>query len=253
MDDVQGFLKKNWMYVVGALVGLYLVYRFMAGGSGGGDAYSGYASFVNAQNQAGLQQAQIAAQSAAQQASIAAAADKANKEYELGKLQVQASAQTAFLQSQAQMAQAVGQAASGVIGALYQPTIAAMQSAAYENAAALQAGAQVAGAGFVSQASMVQSTSNVTQSVAQGLNSWGSVGQGAGYILSGPTTGQQLIGAGTALGMQGMRSGLFGGRGGSVSNSGVSSGRGSSGEFFSGATSALGSIFSGGGMSGFFG
>lgn len=250
MDDVQGFLKKNWMYIVGALVGLYLVYRFMGGGgSSGGD--NGYAAFVNAQNQAGLQQAQISAQAAAQQASIAAAQDKANKEYELGKLQVQASAQTAFLQSQAAMADSVGKAASGVLGALYQPTIAAMQASAYENAAALTAGAQVAGAGFVSQASMVQSTSNVTQSVAQGLNAWGSVGQGAGYILSGPTTGQQLIGAGTALGMQGMRSGLFGGRGGSVTNNPSTSG--SAGDFFGGATSVLGNVFSGGGFGSFFG
>lgn len=246
MDEARDFLKKNWMYVLGGVIGLYLVMRFMGGGSSS-NAGTGYAAYAAQQNQLGLQYAQISAQTQAAQAQIAAQQDATNKQYELGKMQVQASAQNDFLKSQAMAAESVGKAASGVIGALYTPTIAGMQSAAYENAAALSAAANIAGAGYLAQAGMVSSTSQVTQAVAQGLNQWGGVAQGAGWILSGPTTLQSALGAGTQLGTETIRAGAMGNRGGSVTSGGLGSGGGGIwGNLFATGVSSVGGMFGGG-------
>lgn len=247
MDEARDFLKKNWYYVLGGVIGLYLVMRFMGGGSSS-NAGTGYAAYAAQQSQLGLQYAQISAQTQAAQAQIAAQQDATNKQYELGKMQLQASAQSDFLKSQAAAAESVGKAASGVIGALYQPTIAAMQSSAYENAAALQSAATIAGAGYLAQSGMVSSTSQVTQAVSQGLGQWGGVAQGAGWILQGPSTGQSLIQGATQLGTAGLASGAFGGRGGSVTGGGLgtgsSSGGGIWGSLFSSGVGALSGTFS---------
>lgn len=190
MNDLPEMLKKNWPYVVGGIIGLYLVWRFMSGGSAsGGDG--GLSAYYAAQAQQ-----QAAAQSAAAQAAqIQAEKDIAQQQYDLGLKQLQISGQTEYLKSQAQMAQAVGDSAAKLVGSLYTPTIAAMQSAAYENAAALTAASQVAAAGFISQQGTVQATSDVTRAVSDAVQAWGPVSEGIGSILgSRPGAVQTVVG-----------------------------------------------------------
>src|SRR5690606_10552358 len=130
------------------------------------------------------------------QAEMKNAREIANAELSLKGKAIEASAQNEFLKSQASMADAVGKSASGVIGALFNPTVAAINSAAYENAAAMNSAAIVAASGFQSQADTVGYTSNVTRSISDAVNGWGDVAFGIGSIMAGTKSKtEQITGA----------------------------------------------------------
>lgn len=64
MDDVKGFVKSYWPYILGGVAGIYLVMRYSGGSSQG----NGTAQFLAAQAQAGAATQQAGAQSQAIQA-----------------------------------------------------------------------------------------------------------------------------------------------------------------------------------------
>lgn len=182
MDDVKGFLKKYWPYIVGAIVGLYILLRYS---SGGGSSASGgstdYAAFMNAQTQASSQNAALQGQLASVAAQQALDRDKLNaqiaydtKDLDIKKNAVAADAFNAFQNSQAAMAQSLGTSASTIINALNTPAITAMSAGAIENAAALEAAGIVAAQSFNAQSGMVSSTNNAV----------GQVGSIMGNIMS---------------------------------------------------------------------
>ena len=162
--DAEDAIKKYWPWAVGAVVGVLLISRYM-GGAGQSSGDSSLAAFYQSQ----------AAAAAANQANSAAMfqaqtqRDVAIANLDLEKTKVRAANETQYLAAQAQMALAIGQSAAGTVNALYQPTIAALNSAAYENAAALTAGATVAAAGMTAQAV-------ATQTVGEALKGYGNVG-----------------------------------------------------------------------------
>lgn len=164
MDDVKGFVKKYWPYIVGAIVGLYLILRFSAGSSGAGSSGDGgYSAMLAAQAQAAQQNAAIAAQQQAQKDQNAinnrALDVQNNKNY--------ADAFNNFQTSQAAMAAALGDSVSKVIGSLNAPSITAMQAAATENAAALLAAGNVAANSFLSQGEMVKGNGTMISGIFQ--------------------------------------------------------------------------------------
>jgi len=170
MDDVKGFIKERWPWILGGLVGIYLVLKYMGGGSSS-SSDGGMAAYLASQNQAASQMAianaQIQAQRDSQAAANALARDQLNAQIGANNN----ATQVGFLQAQGQAAQNVASAASTVVSALNQPAIAAMNAAAYENAAALTGAAGVAQAGYVAQASNVKSASSVVQAVSQAVGS----------------------------------------------------------------------------------
>lgn len=245
MDNVKDILKKYWPYIVGGIVGLYLIMRYSGGGSASGGT-SDYGAFLQAQTAAATQNANLQAQSNAQNAALklqqdqqnaqlavqqsqislqqqaltgqlafqtaqladarAAAADKSkldnmalnaavvkdNNTLELNRMATQANAFNQFTTAQAAMAQSVGSSTAAVIDALNKPAMVAMQSNAIENAAALQASANVAAAGFLSQGNMVAANSGIAGGLAgaignlqipnlQGQQQQGKIGQALEY------------------------------------------------------------------------
>lgn len=175
MGDAGELLKKYWPWAVGGVVGLLLISRYMGGGSqASGD--SSLAAFYQAQASASAQQqANAAAQMQAQ-----TNRDVAMASIDLQREQVRASSESQYLAAQANMALAVGQSASGTIAALYAPSIAALNAAGYENAAALQAGATVAAAGLTAQGA-------ATAAVGEALKGYGAV---ANAVSSMPASNQ---------------------------------------------------------------
>lgn len=180
MDDVKDFVKQYWPYIVGGLVGIYLLLRFSGGSSSGGGS-SDYAAFMQANAQASQQNAQLQAQQAALAAQAAQAAgelqlnrDALNAQISKDKatLALQQSAVytegfNAFQTSQAAMATAIGGSAAQVITALNQPAITAMQAAAVENAAALEAAGNVAVGSYSAQAAMQAANAATVAAVGQ--------------------------------------------------------------------------------------
>lgn len=167
MDDVKGFLKKYWPYIVGAIVGLYILLRYSSGGSSASGGSTDYAAFMNAQTQASSQNAALQGQLASVAAQQALDRDKLNaqiaydnKDLDIKKNAVAADAFNAFQNSQAAMAQSLGTSASTIINALNTPAITAMSAGAIENAAALEAAGMVAANSFNAQGGMVASTNN---------------------------------------------------------------------------------------------
>lgn len=154
--DVKVFVKNNWPYLVGAVVGIFVVWRFMAGrsaSSGGSDGYSQYLAGQAAQQQlalqAGLQSAQI----------------------ELARQESQANAAANTMAAQAALAESAGAAVSGILAQLNQPALHAMRYSAAENVAALDAASRVAVSSFDAQANLIASQS---ASVASMTNTSGS-------------------------------------------------------------------------------
>lgn len=178
--DAKEMLSKYWYYGVGAILGLYLVMRYMAGSTAAPSGSSDLAAFYSAQTAQGQQAMQLAAQTA----QIQATNDAAARSDALARDTLTAQTTVATIQAQAQMAQAVGQSAAGVVGALYGPTVQAINSAGQENAAAFQSAAVIAGTGFQSQAAIVDSTSKSLATVPQGLNVWSGLSQGIGSMLN---------------------------------------------------------------------
>lgn len=150
--DAKQIVKQYWPWLLGGAIGLYLLTR-NSGSSSGGTVVMGYSDAAYAA------QAQMAAVNA--QAQLASEA--ANREHQLNLATLEAQTKTAYdanmaayVAAQGQAAQGVAAAASGVIGALVAPGIAAMQASAYENAAALDAAAKAASAGYTAQADIVK-------------------------------------------------------------------------------------------------
>lgn len=202
MDDIKGFVKQYWPYILGAVVGLYLILRFAAGGGGsssGGDG--GYAAYLQAQTAAGSQNAALQLQANMQAAQIAAerqtAADKNaldNKaldaqiainlqSLEVTKQKNYSDAFNTFQATQAAMAQAIGSSTAGVLDALNKPAITAMQAGALENMAALEAAGNVAAQSFLAQGGVVEASSAAAAEVTKGL---GSILQGIAGLASQP-------------------------------------------------------------------
>lgn len=170
MDDTKEFLKKYWPYIVGGIIGLWLILRYSGGGSsGGGGADGAYSAYLQAQTAAAAQNAQLGMQQQAQQAQI----NLANKQLDVENNANYATAFNNFQTTQAQMANALGSSVSAVVGALNAPAITAMQSAAYENSAALQAAGNVAAQSFLTQGAISQGTSNM---IGRAISSIGTIG-----------------------------------------------------------------------------
>lgn len=108
MDDAKDFLSKYWPYIVGAVVGLYLILKFSGGNSASNS--TDYASLLAAQAAASQQNAQIGMAQQAQQSQV----DLANKQIDSQNaianksldLQASAATQQFDLQSQAASVQA---------------------------------------------------------------------------------------------------------------------------------------------------
>ena len=214
MDNAKELLKKYWPYVVGGIVGLYLIMRFSGGSSSSGGS-SDYGAFLQAQTAAAAQNANLQAQSNAQNAALKLQQDQQNAQLavqqsqlslqqqaltgelalqttaladaraeaarknaldvsalnasvvrdnntlELNRMSAQANAFNNFTTAQAAMAQSVGSSTAAVIDALNKPALVAMQSNAVENAASLQASANVAAASFLGQGDIVAANSSV--------------------------------------------------------------------------------------------
>ena len=166
MDDVKGFVKKYWPYIVGGIVGLFLILRYSGGSSSSGDGGAGnYAAMLQAQSQAAQQAAAIAAQ---QQAAAAENATN-NKALDIANNKNYADAFNNFQLSQAEMAKSIGSSAAQVIAALNTPAVTAMQAGAVENAAALEAAGNVVANSFLAQAGIVQSSNSLAGSMASAL------------------------------------------------------------------------------------
>src|SRR6187551_14835 len=167
MDDIKGFAKKYWPYIVGGIVGLYLLLRFSTGGSSQAvnPTYQlpqqagidpGLAAQIDAQNQ----------KTALDAKALSAQIDYNNKSLDVLEKKNYSDAFNAFQTSQALMAGAIGESAAQVVGALNAPAITAMQASALENAAALGAAGNVAAASFMAQGDIVSSAANTTVGVA---------------------------------------------------------------------------------------
>lgn len=165
--EIPAIIKDNWPMAVGGIVGIYLILKFMGSkGSStpapviaGGMDSTAYAAMANAN--AAVQTAQI--QAASKAAEIQAQNDAMNTQAAIINNQNNNAAQIAFVQTQGQVAQSVGSAAQGIITALELPSIQAMNSAAAQNNATLDAAAKVAESGFLSQAAISSSAlQNVT-------------------------------------------------------------------------------------------
>jgi hypothetical protein len=168
-------VRKYWPYALGGVVGLVLILKLR--GSGSSTAVDPTAAYLAQQNAAGLQYANAQLAATGQAAQIAAQQDATDKAFAIQTAQIAAvsaannnSAQAAFVSSQASMAQAIGSAASGVIQALNQPAIMAINSATTENQAALAAAASAANTGFLASASAIKSVAGVSANLASAVN-----------------------------------------------------------------------------------
>lgn len=200
MSEVTDALKQYWPYAVGGIVGLYLLAKFAGGGSAPA-ADNTYASILAAQSAGAAANSQAQAQLEAVRAQVAAGERASQREYEvnLATLELQKNVQYAgafnqFQQTQSAMAQSIGSSTAQIIGALNQPGIAAMNAAAYENAAAMQAAAEVAGMEFLGQSAIVDSISGSVQSIAGALSNPGAFGAAGDAANSKGQTQQSLIG-----------------------------------------------------------
>jgi len=173
MDDIKGFVKKYWPYLLGGVVGLYLILRYSAGSSGSSSGDAGYGAFLQAQTAAASQNAaaQLQAQAQANQLALDSKALDAQIAFNTGQLNVTrdkniADAYNNFQTTQAAMAGAIGSSTAQIIGALNAPAITAMQAGAIENAAALEAAGNVAANSFLAQGSVVGSSAQTAGQMA---------------------------------------------------------------------------------------
>lgn len=122
--------KKHWPYIVGGVVGLVIVFKFMGARSAASAPASGQ-TFDPAQFAAQAQQ-QLQAQQIAGNMQLAQSTLDANTQIASGKNQV------AFLSAQGAVAQQIGTAAGGLIAALDLPTVTAINNQAAADAQALK-------------------------------------------------------------------------------------------------------------------
>lgn len=233
MDDIKGFAKKYWPYLLGGGVGIFLIMKMSGSKSqtvvmGGGDG----GAFLAAQGQIAnegaaiamqgqIAQMQIDAQARENQAALDFQASKNLMDFDLGlrKLdneqnQINANAMVQFQVAQAAMADSVSTGAAGVIGQLSAPTIAAINSAGLENVAAMNSAAMVAAAGYLAQSDMTAASSNMVGSVAGSLGATNSVLEALASRPDKTVTAGQV--AGNALNTY-----LMGGMGGGYAGGGM--------------------------------
>lgn len=165
--DAQEAIKKYWPWALGGVVGLFLLSRMGGSSSGGGD----YAAYVAAQSAA----AQSNAQAGIAQSQIASQTALANRQLDLAEKDLMSQAQTNYLLAQGAMAKGVGEAASGVVGALLTPYTTVLQTSAYENSAALLAASNIAIGGFETQRGLVAESSKAIAAVSEGLKGMATV------------------------------------------------------------------------------
>lgn len=182
MDDIKAILKQYWPYIVGIVVGLYLILRYSAGGSSGGSSGSSggsdYAAYMQAQTAAGQQNAalQIQSQMASDKNALDSRALDAQIAINLAGLEVQkaknySDAFNTFQGTQAAMAEAIGGSAAAVLDALNKPAITAMQAGAVENMAAMEAAGNVASQSLLAQGGVVSSSAQTAGQISQGIGS----------------------------------------------------------------------------------
>ena len=137
-SDIADATKKYWPYALGAVIGVYLLYRFAGSNSSGATVDSPvYLS-------AGGMSSESAAAYSLQQMQLANEARA-----------IDAAAFNDFISAQGTAALGVGKAAADVIGALQTPTVAAINASAAENVATVQSAALLAAQSFASRAQMV--------------------------------------------------------------------------------------------------
>lgn len=200
MADVQDFIKKYWPYILGGVVGLYLLSRQTGSGQpqtvvlgGGGMSDAAY--------MAQAQMASIEAQSAIDRQMLQMQQTQMDREHTLNLSALEAQTRAAsdanltnYLAAQGAASQGVAQAASGVIAALTAPSIAAINSSTQENAHALMAASQAAGDAYKSIAQINLAASEVAGRFADTTHSAymdttaGEVAQAMAAVGKQPTT-----------------------------------------------------------------
>lgn len=233
MDDVKDFVKKYWPYILGGVVGLYLILRYSAGSSASSSGDNGYGAFLQAQSAAASQNAalQLQAKTAADANALNNKALDAQIAFNTEQLKVTnnknyADAFNNFQTSQAAMAGAIGSSTAQVIDALNKPAITAMAAGAQENSAALEAAGNVAANSFLAQGSVVGSSA---QTAGQMASIFGAASQ---PVQQQKTDWAGIINAGANAYSTYMTGGLMnnGGGGGSYGGQGGSFGGGNFGQ-----------------------
>ena len=177
MDGVKDFVKSYWPYIVGAVVGLFIILRY-AGGSSASSGDAGYSSIIAGQTAAGQANAQLQAQiTMAENANkierdkLAAQIAYDTKDLDIKSQAVASEAFNNFQTTQAAMAGAIGSSTSSVLNSLFAPSITAMAAGAQENAAALEAAGNVAASSFTAQGNIVGQSAQTSGILAQILGS----------------------------------------------------------------------------------
>lgn len=247
MEIVQ-FAKNNWPLLAGGTVGLILIMRMRGGGGSAAPApvyLNAGPSEASLMANAQLEAARLEAGILNRQVDMANNKQLAEIELQRKALEMQAAqnievaraanmtAAGTFLAAQGSSAGASGTAVSQMIGQLQQPAINAINSAANENAAALNAAAIVAMGSFEAQAAsfsgvsdMIKNFLNIPTTAIQGNNAAALMGIDA--IKSLPTLGEMApdmswLNQGQQqqrAPMQGSLSGMMGALGGGNSGGG---------------------------------
>lgn len=187
IQDIQSGAKKYWPYLLGGVIGIYVIYKFTSSGQTQTVQYSGVQAFDPAQ-------AAYALQSQGATASYNLELQKMNVSAQLQEraLQIQ------FLESQANAASNVSSGASEVIAALQKPTIASINAAAAENAATVMSAAALASANFAARADITQAALMSSAIMASAIND-GSSGISNAVIASANASGAQVNAVGSAI------------------------------------------------------
>lgn len=188
MDDIQDFVKQYWPYILGGVIALILITRMGRGNDNAG--------FYASQAAAGAQyaQANAAAQIAREENQLRQA--MAEREFSLRERELEMTGTIGAMAAQAEMARATGESAAQLVASMYLPQAVALESAAYENAYALEAAANIAVASFQSQTSMVNAAHESVRAVSDGLRS---VSDAAQIATQRPSPLQTIMGGAVGL------------------------------------------------------
>jgi hypothetical protein len=167
--------------VLGGVVGLYVVSRFMGGGSGGSDM-SGYFA---AQAQASAANNQVNAQLSAQSMQFAAQKYNTDLQYALESQKIESAQNIANLnginaynESIGNMALKGASAAAEIVGAYLALPASAINAASAENQAALSAAAKVAATGIAATPANLSGAADLLQAAYKPLDYVGKIVSG---------------------------------------------------------------------------
>lgn len=208
-------VKKYWPYALGGIVGLYLLTRGSSAPAATGTDYSALIASQNAaaasQGQLGLQSQTLQDQLQVQLAQIAGAQNIASTQADASTtvagyqrdtaLAATAAAindsnnqaQVMFISAQAQLAGNAGTATAGIITALQQPTIAAINGATASDIATVQAAADAAKASYNASAATSMASSASVAGILPSFMTGTAVSPSATTGIYGLTTG--VVGA----------------------------------------------------------